>query len=151
MTSIWFCDVTLHLHCTSWPADGGQASGQPLSQLNISVNSTTHVSSQGRCLGNFETCGLALCRLEGPVADCGQSSRPANNPPVNSCQSTWVGGKQGTGCALPCLHPSQEHCVSYSLKPCSTRTDKLQQSSSAIPPGVLCCGAGMRDQTVMWT
>jgi hypothetical protein len=42
MTSIWFCDFTLHLHCISWPADGGHAYGQPLRQLNISVQSTTH-------------------------------------------------------------------------------------------------------------
>lgn len=72
------------------------------------------------------------------MANCGQSSRPANNPPVNSCQSTWVDGKPGTGCALPYLHLSREHCVFYFLKPCSTHRDILQYIRSAIPPGHDC-------------
>lgn len=59
----------------------------------------------------------SCCRLTGErVADCGQSSRPAQNPPVSSCESTWVSGIPGTGYAPASLN-NELHCNSSNEAP----------------------------------
>ena len=55
------------------------------------------------------------------MANCGDSPRPAPNLPVNACQSTWVGGRPGTGyghltCAVcTCNEASYAHAVDTSV------------------------------------
>ena len=48
--------------------------------------------------GGRNTRLMAACRLAMPLASCGSAAHPAQTPPINVCQSTWVNGRPGTGC-----------------------------------------------------
>ena len=62
-------------------------SAQQGAELQVCAVSSTH----GQCAG---------ARLAAPLASCGSAARSVPQPAINTCRSTWVDGRPGTGCGL---------------------------------------------------